>query len=71
MRSVKAKVAALKDDINHVKKILTAPDTPEEKLQQHLKVTHSRLKDLLASLEGEALKDTPYLTELARILGFV
>jgi len=27
--------------------------------------------DLLADLEGEALKDTPYLVEFGRILGLV
>ena len=66
-----AKVVALKDEMNHLKKLLSTVDKPQENLHHHLKATHSRLNDLLASLEGEALKDTPYLTELARILGFV
>ena len=66
-----SKVAALKDEMTHIKKILASSDTTQENLKEHLKGTHSRLEDLLASLEGEALKDTPYLTELARIIGFV
>jgi hypothetical protein len=40
-------------------------------LHQHLKGTHSRLADWIATVEGEALKDTPYLTEMARILGMI
>ena len=65
------KLKALKDEITTLKSTLQAVDMPSEGWQHQLKSTHSRLDDFIASIEGEALKDTPYLTEMARILGLV
>ena len=65
------KLKALKDEITTLKSTLQAADMPSEGWQLQLKSTHSRLDDFIASIEGEALKDTPYLTEMARILGLV
>jgi hypothetical protein len=65
------KFAALKTEIDSVKQKLKMPDQASDGLQHHLKGTHSRLEDWIATVEGQALKDTPYLTELARIVGLV
>jgi capsule polysaccharide export protein KpsE/RkpR len=65
------KLAALKAEIDSLKQTLAKPDQPVDGLHQHLKGTHSRLEEWIATVEGEALKDTPYLTEMARILGMI
>ena len=65
------KFAALKTEIDSLKQTLAMPDQASDGLQHHLKGTHSRLEDWIATVEGQALKDTPYLTELARIVGLV
>ena len=65
------KFEALKVEIDSLKHTLANPDQPTDGLQHHLKGTHSRLEDWIATVEGEALKDTPYLTELARIVGLI
>jgi tape measure domain-containing protein len=43
--------------------------TPE--LEQRLQGVRGRLDDFIASVEGEVLRDSRYLTELGRILGLV
>ena len=65
------KFAALKVEIDALKQILAKPEQAPDGLHHHLKGTHSRLEDWIATVEGEALKDTPYLTELARIVGMI
>jgi hypothetical protein len=65
------KFAALKTEIDSLKQTIAMPDQPTDGLHQHLKGTHSRLEDWIATVEGEALKDTPYLTEMARMLGMI
>jgi hypothetical protein len=41
------------------------------KVAQQLKGTHNALDDLVASIEGEILRDTPYVAEMGRILGLM
>ena len=65
------KFAALKAEIDSLKQTLAKPDQIADGLHHQLKGTHSKLEDWIATVEGEALKDTPYLTELARILGLI
>ena len=54
-----------------LKRTLEAPEGTSGDLAAQLGGIRSKLNDLLASVEGEALKDTPYLVELGRILGLV
>ncbi len=65
------KVDALRDEIAALKQTLASSDATQPELQSRLHGTHRNLNDLVASVEGEVLRDTPYLTELGRILGLV
>lgn len=66
-----AKLKALRDEIDNLKSALAKSEAYPEGWHKQLTSTHSKLDDFVASLEGEALRDTPYLTELARILGLI
>lgn len=67
------RVIALREKLATLKRMLAEDDTAlqTEDLRQQLHGTHGKLDDLLASVEGEIIRDTPYLTELGRILGLV
>lgn len=66
------RVQALKDELVVLKRTLASPeDDVAAGMHKQLHSTHGRLDDLVASVEGEVLKDTPYLTELGRILGMI
>ncbi len=65
------KVAALRAEIDALKKTLASPDQAKPELASQLQGTHRKLDDVVASVEGEVLRDTPYLAELGRILGLV
>ncbi len=71
------KVAALRTEIDALKHTLASADPDHDdagagpELKARLHGTHRNLDDLLASVEGEVLRDTRYLTELGRILGLV
>lgn len=64
------RVQALRAELDVLKRTLSG-DTGPDSLHQQLHGTHGKLDDLVASVEGEVLKDTPYLTELGRILGLI
>jgi hypothetical protein len=66
-----SKLNDLKVEIDNLKSALAKTDSHPEGMHQQLKSTHNRLDDFVASIEGEALRDTPYLAEMARILGLV
>ena len=65
------KVKALKEELALLKRTISASDSEAEQLRLQLHGTHGKLGDLVASVEGEVLRDTRYLTELGRILGLV
>ncbi len=65
------KVAELRNELDLLKQTLASPNEASPVLHQQLHGVHSKLDDVVASVEGEVLKDTPYLTELGRILGLV
>lgn len=66
-----AKLDALRAEIRVLKRMLEdAEGTPGE-LNAQLQGVRGKMGEILASVEGEALKDTPYLVELGRILGLV
>jgi hypothetical protein len=54
-----------------LRQTLAQPESTPGELSDQLHGVRSRLSNLLANVEGEALKDTPYLVELGRILGLV
>lgn len=63
-------LSALHDEINMLKQTLAGTDQSDKAVEQ-LHGIRSSLTEFAASVEGEVLKDTPYLTELGRILGFI
>jgi hypothetical protein len=66
-----SKLDALREEIVVLKRTLEQPERPSGDLGDHLHGVRSRLSEVLANVEGEALKDTPYLVEFGRILGLV
>jgi len=66
-----AKLEALREEVRLLRQTLTQSDGTPGELSDQLHGVRSRFGDLLADLEGEALKDTPYLVEFGRILGLV
>ncbi len=65
------KVVELRSELDMLKETLASPDGGSHGLEQQLHGVRRKLDDVLASVEGEVLKDTPYLTELGRILGLI
>ena len=65
------RVMALRDELALLKRTLSASDSEADHLRRQLHGTHGKLDELVANVEGEVLRDTPYLTELGRILGLV
>jgi hypothetical protein len=66
-----AKLDALREEIAVLKHTLEQPEGSSGELSDHLQGVRGRLSEVLANVEGEALKDTPYLVEMGRILGLV
>lgn len=65
------KLDALRAEIEVLKHTLASPDGARPQLTEQLHGVRGRLDDVVASVEGEALRDTPYLIEIGRILGLV
>jgi hypothetical protein len=65
------KLDALRAEIEVLKRTLASPDGARPQLTEQLHGVRGRLDDVVASVEGEALRDTPYLIEIGRILGLV
>ena len=65
------KLDALRAEIDVLKRTLESPDSARPELTEQLHGVRGRLDDVVASVEGEALRDTPYLVEIGRILGLV
>ena len=61
---------ALREEIDLLKHTLSSDDQSDKTVEQ-LHGMRRSLNEFAASVEGEVLKDTPYLTELGRILGFI
>lgn len=66
-----ARVQTLKAEIEVLKQTLSTSTTDTPKVAQQLRDAHDALDDLVASIEGEILRDTPYLAEMGRILSLV
>lgn len=66
-----AKLDSLREEIAVLKRTLEQPEGTSGELGDHLHGVRRRLSEVLTHVEGEALKDTPYLVEFGRILGLV
>jgi hypothetical protein len=71
MPDTSVRVQALKAEIETLKQILRSNTSNAPQVAQQLRGTHSALDDLAASIEGEILRDTPYVAELGRVLGLM
>lgn len=60
----------LRDEIDALKQTLASTEHSDKTVEQ-LHGIRKSLSEFTATVEGEVLKDTPYLTELGRILGFI
>ncbi len=65
------KIDALRAELDDLKRTLASPDGRTPELEERLHGVRGKLDDFIASVEGEVLRDTRYLTELGRILGLV
>jgi DNA-binding transcriptional MerR regulator len=61
---------ALREEIEELKHTLSNNGQTDKTIEQ-LHGMRKSLSEFAASVEGEVMKDTPYLTELGRILGFI
>ena len=66
-----SRVQALKAEIETLRQTLSISAYDSPQIARQLQGTHSALDDLVASIEGEILRDTPYVAELGRILGLM
>jgi hypothetical protein len=61
----------LKEEVEAFKKVLRSPDEVPESVTEGLHAVGSRLQRVANNVEGEILRDSPYLAEIGRILGLV
>jgi ABC-type transporter Mla subunit MlaD len=61
----------LKATLNDLNRTLAQQQMDSNQVKQQLHNTHKVLNDFIASIEGELLRDTPYLAEIGRIVGLV
>jgi hypothetical protein len=65
------KVGELREEIASLKGALASRRDDEGWIRERLHAVRGTLRNVTAEVEGEVLKDTPYLTEIGRILGMV
>jgi len=61
----------LRREIDALKQALASPEKKEEGIGERLHSIFNGLQDMTQRVEGEVLKDSPYIVELGRILGLV
>lgn len=64
-------VQSLREEIEALKHVLASPEGTDERIAERLHTVRNTLEDVTARIEGEVLKDSPYITEIGRILGLV
>lgn len=64
-------VQDLKEEIQTLKQVLASSDENEVRIDENLHAIRNALQNVTARVEGEVLKDTPYIAEIGRILGLV
>jgi len=66
-----AHAQTLKNDFAALKNHLDTPEVEAGVLREHIGKTRNSAQDLMDSVEGAILKDSPYVAELGRILGMI
>lgn len=61
----------LREEIETLKNVLRSPKKKEGWIGEALHTIRSGLQEVTATVEGEVLKDSPYVTEIGRILGMI
>lgn len=61
----------VRKEIDTLKQMLASPDKKEGWIQERLHAIRDGLQNVTARVEGEVLKDSPYIAEIGRILGLV
>lgn len=61
----------LREEIETLKKVLQSPETRHGWIEDGLHSIQTSLRNMTATVEGEVLKDSPYIAEIGRILGMV
>lgn len=64
-------VHGLREEIEALKHVLASSEEPDERIEERLHTIRHTLEDVTARVEGEVLKDSPYIAEIGRILGLV
>ena len=65
------RVESLRAELEALKRAVNISNANSPQVARQLRGTHTALDDLVANIEGELLRDTPYLAELGRILGLM
>jgi len=65
------KLQDLREEIETLKNVLKSPKTKEGWIAEGLHDIRAALQDAAARVEGEVLKDSPFIAEIGRILGMV
>lgn len=61
----------LRSELGEFQRTLASGKTEQGPLREHLHAIREALQRMTATVEGEVLLDTPYITEAGRILGLV
>lgn len=64
-------VQDLRQEIEALKHALASSEETDERIAQRLHTVRNALENVTARVEGEVLKDSPYIAEIGRILGLV
>ncbi|HJV79535.1 hypothetical protein [Noviherbaspirillum sp.] len=64
-------VQDLREEIDTLKHVLASPDETDDRVGESLHAVRDALQNVTARIEGEVLKDSPYIAEIGRILGMV
>jgi|GEM_PF-461259 len=61
----------LRNEVNALKTVLSPAGSRPGGFGEHAHSLRTSLQNMTATVEGEVLKDSPYIAELGRILGMV
>lgn len=61
----------VRKEIDTLKQMLASPEKKEGWIGERLHSIRDGLQDMTARVEGEVLRDSPYIAEIGRILGLV
>lgn len=64
-------LTGLRQEIAALKQVLAAPGDSTPAAKENLHSLRSTLQEVGAKVEGEVLRDSPYIAEIGRILGMV